>query len=440
MDPTRVDYFCEWSSEFFNGDTPALRTLHLERCPSPWYSLNLNSLTTLSLREVPVEFRQNTTEFLASLSHMHNLMDLYLDDSLASASSFLFGAAFHGFQKINLPRLAHLSIIAPLSTVNALVSCINIPLKTDVKLGPDCGWDNNLSSLDDHALLCSLLARRYSMTQYQPQSRLAIRSLVIKYPNWRYDERANLTFRAWECDCDSCPSIPCVEWDCTTRLQVLFSSRQSTNDTNRLIGHICRSMPLSHVQNVHVLNPPLFLSFRTDVVGRLQNLRSLRLSDGSMPDLVSVLSLPPPNCVDPGQTPIFAPALEELIFHKISFWTAVKNDMTRLLESLRNALSTHREPEGQLTVTECVERISDRPVRRRDFNLEGWWGDGQFVRTPTTPMRMKMMNICTISMSMRSMRKRMRMMGVMGMSRMSMIRMFSNERVFDTRATHPLGV
>ncbi|KAF8138932.1 hypothetical protein EV363DRAFT_1580603 [Boletus edulis] len=103
-------------SALFDGDTPALRTLELSRCPVPWYSFTLNGLTTLDLRSVPSQCRQNTVEFLATLSRVQDLRHLYLKDALASTAGFLSSTEFHSFQKINLPRLSRLLIVAPLST------------------------------------------------------------------------------------------------------------------------------------------------------------------------------------------------------------------------------------------------------------------------------------------------------------------------------------
>ncbi|KAF8559425.1 hypothetical protein OG21DRAFT_1562360 [Imleria badia] len=60
----------EWNSVLFHGDTPALRTLVLSNCPLPWYSFKLNGLATLILYDVvPLQFRQNMEDFLATLSY-----------------------------------------------------------------------------------------------------------------------------------------------------------------------------------------------------------------------------------------------------------------------------------------------------------------------------------------------------------------------------------
>ena len=384
-----IGYPPEWSTLPFDGDTPALRILRLERCPVPWYSLNLSGLTLLSLLQVPVRFQQHTAEFLATLSSMRNLQYLYLVDALASATGFLSSTSSRNFQKVDLPRLSHFSIIAPLSTVIALLSYINIPLETEVTLGPDYGFQGDFSSLNDYAPLYSLLAKRYGMeSQDRAPSFLTIRSLVIEYSGTEY-EWAKLSFRTLERDCDSCPSVPCMEWGCTIRFQILLAFRQPSIHRNRLISRICCSMPLSHVRSVHVLNPPFSLAFWTDVLGRLRNLRYIKLSNGIMPNLASALSLTlhdftenQDGQADRGQSQILAPALEELQLDGILFSTAFGGDMNPLeatdLQSLCDALSTRKEPRGRLRMTSCysVKRTSDRQLKV--FDMEGWWEGGRF--------------------------------------------------------------
>ena len=124
----------ELPSVLFDGDTPALRTLQLYNFPVAWYSFKLSSLTTLNLCHLPARFQQNTGELLATLRCMQDLIHLYLHNALASAADFLSSTAFHTFQKFNLPHLSCLSLGAPFSTAAALLSCANIPLKTEVGL------------------------------------------------------------------------------------------------------------------------------------------------------------------------------------------------------------------------------------------------------------------------------------------------------------------
>ena len=381
-------YHRVWYSGLVDGDTPALRTLRLTGHTASWYSLKLTGLTTLGLYNISPRFQLGTKDFLATLCCMQDLKYLYLDQALTTSTGFLSSPEFHTLQKINLPHLSHLFIIAPLSTVIAFLSCINIPLRTEVRLGPDYGFGEDPSVLDNYDSLYSLLAQRYGMSQDQAFSNLMVRSLVIKYSDSELYECAKLNFRTSERDCDSCPSVPCTEWDCAIRLQILLAFRQSTSDRNRLISRICCSISLSNVRTLHVFDPPFSLTFWTDVLGQLPYLQRIKLSHGTMPDLASVLSLTPRSSTenqdgqaDRDQSQIFAPALEELELHDISFSTAQQSGMCAFkaddIRALCDALSTRKLPRGRLTMSRCIGH-SEVYLPLETFDLEGCWGDGRF--------------------------------------------------------------
>ncbi|KAF8420965.1 hypothetical protein L210DRAFT_3573896, partial [Boletus edulis BED1] len=166
----------EWPPLLFDGVPPVLHTLKLSYCSVPLSSFKLNALTTLGLCFVPNQFKQNIEEFLAVMGYMKDLKHLYLDQALASATGFLSSAVFRTFEKIDLPHLSRLLIGAPLSTSVALLSCVNIPLKTTIKLECDSEPD---FPFDNHALLCSLLTRRCSIAEDHAVSSSTILSLVI---------------------------------------------------------------------------------------------------------------------------------------------------------------------------------------------------------------------------------------------------------------------
>ncbi|KAG6373846.1 hypothetical protein JVT61DRAFT_5997 [Boletus reticuloceps] len=236
----------------FNGDTPALRTLKLSCCPVPWYSLKLNGLTTLNLRLVPSQFQQNMVEFLATLSFMQDLRRLYLHHAVASAAAFLSSAVFHTFQKINLPHLSRLLIGAPVSTVIAFLACVNIPMKTEVRL--DCGFEDGVS-LHDYASLFSVVAQRFSTSTSQALSSPTFRSLVIDI----IGPRVILTYSSLERDCDSFGLMIQQDWGCNTPLKIRV--RWFVSDTRRgldcILGDISSFVPLMDVQSVHVIEPRL---------------------------------------------------------------------------------------------------------------------------------------------------------------------------------------
>ncbi|KAN0097120.1 hypothetical protein V8E55_001566 [Tylopilus felleus] len=382
-------YYSDWSSISFQ-DPPALRTLRLMHCSVPLDSFKLSGLTKLNLRQVPVRFQQDITEFLAVLSCMENLHHLHLHDALASAIDFLSSAAFHSFQKIDLLHLSQLLIFDQLSTVITLLSCINIPSKTEVRLAPDFN-DSHNSSLDEYAQLYSLLEQRYGTSKSQNQapglSVPTIRSLVIACSEPPLGS-TDLSFHTSERDVNSWISASCSLWGHGIPLRISLAYRQSINDRMHLLNRVYCSMPLSHIQSVHVINPPLPVAFWTEILGCLPDLRHLKISEGFMPKIIPILSLSPHNTAsqdglgDRGRDRIFVPTLEELELDRITF-SAPANIVTddgipfevTSFQSLSDALSTRKEPRGRLTITRCVQRTSHG---MKMFDLDGWWCRGRF--------------------------------------------------------------
>ncbi|KAF8437305.1 hypothetical protein L210DRAFT_3547485 [Boletus edulis BED1] len=402
-------------SALFDGDTPALRTLELSCCPVPWYSFTLNGLTTLDLRSVPSQCRQNMVEFLATLSCVPDLRHLYLEDALDSTAGFLSSPEFHSFQKINLPRLSRLLIVAPLSTVIAFLACVNIPTKTEVRL--DCGLENGIS-LHDYASLFSLVAQRFSTSTSEALSSPKFRSLVISLMSYR----VALTFSPLERDCDSFDLVLQQDWGCNPPLKIRVSWFMSNTgwDLDCILGDISSFVPLMDVQSVHVINPPVLPTIWRSALGHLQNLRYLKLSSGDLPDLAPVLSLTDLTTSEGaegqgGRTNrnpdrMLAPALEELELCNISFWKRTqKNKCPVDVQALCDALATRKGSSGQLTIIDalnvsigqvspgeghqhgwtleewslpcsrCTERIRrGRSVQEKRFNMVGHWRNGRF--------------------------------------------------------------
>ncbi|KAF8138777.1 hypothetical protein EV363DRAFT_545421 [Boletus edulis] len=380
-----VDRYGSWypASVPFGGDTPALRTVELTNCPVPWYSLKLTGLTTLHLNSLSPLCQQNMAEFLTTLSCMQDLTHLYLEDALASASGFLSSAAFHTSQKINLPHLSHLLIAAPLSTIIALLSCVNIPLTTHVNLNLKCSSEHNSSTFDHHATFCSLLAQRLRMLE-EALSGPTIRRLVIIFmPNW---EAARVTFAASERHGDFTASRDLAH---PLRIYIPFDRSTTTGDRDRIINHICCPTPLSNVQSIYVLNPKFPAAFWTHVLGCLQGLRCIELHQGNMPDIAAVLSLIPHDFTeshgvraDRGPNHIIAPALLELKLLRMSFSAPLsqRDQMYPVkaidVQSLCDALATRKGPRGQLTMIQCTELNSEG--RKKTFDMVGWWEGGRF--------------------------------------------------------------
>ncbi|KAF8555387.1 hypothetical protein OG21DRAFT_1496338 [Imleria badia] len=372
-----------WEGSYvpFNGDTPALRTLYLKECLVPWHSLKLSGLTSLCLRNVPSRFQQDMPELLATLSCMQDLTQLFLKKSLPTSAGFLSSTTFNAFQKIDLPRLSRFSIANRLSKVNVFLSCVNIPLQTEVRLL--CGI--NSSALEHYALLSSFLAQRFAMFEDQALSSPTIRSLVTTSS----EKVTKLTFSTPARDCDSSISPSCIEWDRNIPLQIiLFFNRFTTNHVrDGIIRHICCAIPLSEVHSVHVICPAFYPTIWWDILGRLQGVRYIKLGKVDITDLVLMFSRGPRDYMENqaehanrGQSEIFAPALEELEFYDVVFSTALEEDMDPLkvtsVQNLCDALATRKEPRGRLTMTRCTVR--NVHGREKQFDMVGGWEGGHF--------------------------------------------------------------
>ena len=371
----------EWPSVLFHGDTPALRSLDLLFCPLSWRSFKLSGLTTLSLRHIPVQFHQSIVEFLATLRCMRDLRHLYLDKALLSAAGFLSSAAFHSFPKIDLPLLSRLWISAPLSTVITLLSCVTVPLKTEIRL--ECALEHG-PLLDDHTLLSSLLAQRLNTSEDPAQCTPEIRSLVMKF--YGHMHMVTLTLNASERAHDF-SSIPHVDWGRNVPLQVAidFGELVVAGGRDHMMSNICCSIPLTKVQSLHVVFPPSSPAFWRKTLGYLRDLRYLKLSKGCTPDLASILSFTPHwhrqtaenQYTERSPNQVLAPRLEDLELHDITLLTSRRNTNTASanLRLLYNALSSRRNSHGHLRMVQCRVDGYDQSI---ELDMVGQWDGGHF--------------------------------------------------------------
>ena len=371
-----TELFSRLPSMIFHGDTPALRTLELTGCSVPSDSFQLRGLTTLSLRRVPIGFRQDMMEMLATLKCMQDLTHLYLDRALTGASGFLSSAALDTMEKIDLPHLSRLWIVAPLSSVIAFMSCFNIPLKTEVKL--ECHFD---FPLHDYTPLSSLLAHRFNMSDNRASPKPTIHSLVVDL--WWGSE--TLAFSASDRDCDFTASTLPLGWDCNIPLQIIVQFGQSMvtgniwRDRDFVMSKICSSIPLTDVQSLHVINPPFSSAFWRKILGLLPNLRYLKLSQGCMPDLAPVLFLTPHDYMenggytDRGPAQVLAPVLDQVELYDILFLAlggVTMDSPAADAQSLFDALCSRKGSRGRLTAVKCVIAMYDHDV---SLDMVGRW-------------------------------------------------------------------
>ena len=246
-------------------------------------------------------------EFLATLTRMQALTVVHLHRALPSARGFLSSEALNVSGQVTLPRLAHLFIYAFPSTVTALLSCMNITLKTQLELvihSEDC------LSCYGYAQLSLVLAQRFGQSE-DLSSSPTLGSLIIHFAS-----ESTFTFNASPCK---------------TRLLGFLGNSTTQwvkpSDPEDIMSAICCSVPLTHVQSLHVIAPPLSSDFWRKTLGHLEGLRHMKLSDGYMPEspmslLAGLVGVPVGDATldrDPTLDHRFVPALEELELYRIKF-------------------------------------------------------------------------------------------------------------------------
>ena len=343
------------------GDKPRLHTLKLINCTLPWYSLNLSGLKTLSLRGVRSPSQPNMAELLTILSGMRDLTVLHLEDVLPSARGFLSSGGLGISPKFDLPHLTRLAIAAPLSTVVALLSYANIPLKAHLSLELQ---SERGCSVDDYHSILSFITQRFNVSEGRSSSDLAFRSLIIDS-----SFAPRLTFSTLERDCEPRSGRTLDDWSHDIPLEVILglSKPEETeemeetkdlteHDIHRIMSDICCSLPLTNVQSLHVIQPEFASVIWTKILGCLDGLRYMKLSDACMPDLSILSSTAAENLNgqrsrDHGATPghIFVPALEELELYRIMF--IPECGMSE--QALVDALSTRKGLRDRLITIEC---------------------------------------------------------------------------------------
>ncbi|KAF9245225.1 hypothetical protein BU15DRAFT_70983 [Melanogaster broomeanus] len=357
----------------FNGDTPALRTLELSNCHLSWSSSILCGLTSLRLRDLASPSQPTITELIAMLRRMPNLVYLYLESALTSASQFVLNS-----EDLDLPRLLRLSLIAPLSAIVAFLTHVRIPLKTEARIR--CHYED---SNNDYTPLYPLLAKRTNNTP-------VIQSLVIKSS----PDGLQFVFSTSERDCDRRPFSSDTlsydvgylweDWDCGIPLKLdidFWSSRDM--DREDLIGGVCRNVSLTHLRSAHLffdVSSSLSQTFWKGTLGHLQELRFIKLTGVTVQGLASMLSLGPHHrpenqdraTVD-GSLQIFAPSLVELELVSVAFaqhcFGRTQSNSDKCTTSalcLYDALS-RRKAEGyplrELFVTECLYMDHDHVAK-----------------------------------------------------------------------------
>ena len=374
------DYLSEsplLSGTLFDGTTPSLRKLELINYAFPLTSPTLRGLTLLRLRDLGTSFQPTLAELMGALSRMRGLAHLHLENALPSAHSNATGQSFEDLEKLTFPQLSRLSIVAPFSTVVMLLSCVDLPIQTEVRLR--CCFE---TSIEDYTPIYPLLAKRFIASKHQGFTLVPIvRTCFIETASatvcftFSTAERdsARRAFSASTTSYDL--GQLCEDWDCNIPLKVDIALRTSlSKDREDLVGGVCGGMPLTNLQSAHFsfdMGTTLSSAFWRKTFGHLQELRYIRLSEVNLQGLVRVLSLSPHHGpknrggnLELGSGQVFAPALEELELYRVNFSKKCSgrsqgnpNDCSCSTPCLYDALSC-RQAEGhglrRLVFTECT--------------------------------------------------------------------------------------
>lgn len=119
-------------------------------------------------------------------------------------------------------------------------------------------------------------------------------------------------------------------------------------------------MPLTQIQTLRAVDPPLSPAFWRKTFVHLRGLRYIELNDGNMPDLASVLSPTAhedednKDAIGDDSDHILVPHLEELELSRIRFsWGDYMPRHTIIQRCLFDALSSRDMSRGRLTMTQC---------------------------------------------------------------------------------------
>jgi hypothetical protein len=305
------------SHTLFNGDTPALRDLHLRDYLTSWCSPALCGLTVLRLRNLHYSVRPTIAELRAVLNRMPDLELLHLENAIRGGRH---NPASLGAGKVHLPRLARLLIVAPFSRLVRFLSCIDIPATTQVRLG--CRLETRTNT-DDYAPFYAFLSQKSSNCENKATSVAPIRTMVVMGNSSR---RMFIVFSTSgrTCGRQRCNSSLYNDCDCNTPLKVDVDWRPHTEHWNDLVVGICRSVPLARLRNLILDRCHLPSALWFDIFWHLGELRYIELTSGDLSDILLPLSLSsrplPENAdrpTDQRTSQLFAPSLEELYLNGV---------------------------------------------------------------------------------------------------------------------------
>lgn len=309
----------------FSQTTPKLRSLDLSRVDIAWHNLTLTRITSLRLLSMP---RPHTMSQLSSiLSQMPRLMDLELEDVLPWLSSPLQDP--HA-EKIVLPCLSRLSIMATIPDTVHFLSHLDIPLSTEIRLKCVFGGHASLSQLLSYVQekfntngdqrsegstpkqsirsinIDGAPPRTFFVTCSTSEGGHKYRALSLK-ENFPYTRISPLNY----------------DWDCDIPLKMDFKDFFGSALTETVMVDVFRHLSLAHLQNLAVYFPDgidLSGMFWRDLFNLAPKLRFIKLRHTALRSFVTTLA--PDHHGWRGQNQILtARALEEIELEQVSFAT-----------------------------------------------------------------------------------------------------------------------
>jgi hypothetical protein len=314
-----------------SGMTPRLRSLELSKLDIAWHALALSGVTNLKLRDMP---SPPTMESLSSiLAQMPELRELELEHTLrwdSSESSLSSGSLDLVSDKVTLPCLSRLVIVAPTSVAVRFLSHVHIPAGTQIRL--KCSYQSRPSILH----LLSYAAKRTDSGEdgYQVSPLTGVlRSLNIEgFPPLRVHFTCGTSEDGYRYSSFSIPEASSNkrfnhDWDCAIPLKMdLDSDSESLPLSEIVVGDVCRNLSLTHLQSlvVGIIGPfNLSETFWKEIFTVAQGLRFIKLKYAtSLRGLVTALAPNHHQHGMGGDSRFVALALAGIELEQVSFTSA----------------------------------------------------------------------------------------------------------------------
>ncbi|KIK96040.1 hypothetical protein PAXRUDRAFT_826390 [Paxillus rubicundulus Ve08.2h10] len=311
-----------------SGMTPSLRSLELSKLDIAWHALALSAVTNLKLRDMP---SPPTMDSLASiLAQMPELRELELEHTLRWDPSLSRGALDLVPDKVTLPRLSRLVIVAPTSAAVRFLSHVHIPASTQTRL--KCSYQGRPSIFHLLPYSTKRIDSGEDGNQVSPPTGV-LRSLNIEgCPPLRVHFTCGTSEDGYKYSSFSIPEASSNkrsnhDWDCAIPLKMdLDRDSESLPLSEIVVGDVCRDLSLTHLQSlaVGIIGSFNFSeTFWKEIFTLAQGLRFVKLKyTTSLRGLVTALA---PNHHEHGKggdSRFVALALASIELEQVSFTSA----------------------------------------------------------------------------------------------------------------------